>query len=296
MSIQRFNFEDLEDFHKKGLPEDFEEIVESAEEIVEEEPPPPPTFSLEELETAKKLSFEEGRNAGIEDGKQQQKNEDSRRLQQIESICDQLTAELSEMKARHMSYLAMQSADLSQLVQVVAQKVAGDVVAMIPTANIDAMIDECLGVLVTQPRIILTVHPDLGNFMADFLRKKLAAAGVEADLVIHSDESMQIVEARMEWQSGAIERDMNAIWAQIEQKLQTIDFSAPLKRVEEETQALQPAEPQEMIDEEEKIADTEPTVSEVEAESAQHAQQEDVQEPQSSVKTRTPIQPSDEGE
>lgn len=67
-----------------------EEMTWEEENVIEEEaPPPPPTFSEEDLELAKKLSFEEGREVGMSDAKA---SIEQKQLELLQRLSEQLLA------------------------------------------------------------------------------------------------------------------------------------------------------------------------------------------------------------
>jgi len=231
MQIQRFNFSTLPDFKNPVTLVKNEPLEAPVAADDTPPPPPPPTYSQAELDAVKARAYEEGRQAGIMEGRALEDSEANQRLKVVEQFCHRLSNEISMIEIRHVASLNAQAVDLGSLVLRIAKKVAGDAVAKIPIAGIEAMVNECMGILIHQPKIILTVHPDLANFMSDHMARRLRGAGVDGELVVAGDASLQAAEARLEWRDGMIERDLNVLWEQIDSKLKSVDFTLEMNKV-----------------------------------------------------------------
>jgi|GEM_PF-2096304 len=239
MQVQRFNFEKLQDF-RRPLDE-LEEEVEIEEEVAPP-PPPPPTFSLTELETAKRISFEEGRQAGIKEGIEQTFSKERQQLTNVDQVCARLADEIGTIRDRHIHYITEQSHDLSALIMMICRKVAGDVTSAIPSSGIEQMVADCIGILMHQPKVNLVVHPDMANHMGEIIALKLKQMNIECDVQVSGDASLATYEGRLEWKNGSVERNVSTIWKQVESKLESVDF-AQLARLKAEEEPAKHAAP-----------------------------------------------------
>ncbi len=225
MNIQRYDFSGLQDFRNPSRVVAM--MAEPSAATMETPlPPPAPTFSESEVNNAKKTAFEEGRQAGIAEGLAQANTLEAQRDVAVETCVKQLTKQAIDVAVRHQALLKMQCEELCQLVMLVGRKVAGDAMNAVPHAAVEAMINECLGVLVRQPKIILTIHPDIQPIISQHLQHALDQADVECELVLHGDSSMETSEGKLEWQDGLAERKLDRLWHQIETKLRDVDFCA----------------------------------------------------------------------
>lgn len=225
MNVQRYDLSSLQDFRSPSKVVAM--MTEPLAETIETPPPPPaPTFSESEMNSAKKNAFEEGRQAGISEGLAQANTLEAQRNAAIESCVKQLVHTAIDVSVRHQALLKLQCEELFQLVLVVGRKVAGDAMNAVPHAAVETMIAECLGMLVRQPKIILTIHPDIQPIISQRLQYALDEADAECELVLHGDSSMEKSEGKLEWQDGLAERKLDRLWQQIEMKLRDIDFCA----------------------------------------------------------------------
>lgn len=227
LSLKRFDFGALQDFREplKSLEivSDKDVTVEVAEQAP---PPPPPTFSEAELEAAKKQAFEEGRRAGLQEGAEKAQTEAVRREEAIQSAVKTIARQIQTCDAHHHEWLRLQSVELPQLVLLVAQQVAGRAISAMPQAGVESLIDECLNVLLHQPKVLLSVHPEIEQQVSVYMQDIIARRGGECMVQLAADESLAIGDARLEWKDGQAGRSIAAIWQQIEQMLQQVDFTA----------------------------------------------------------------------
>lgn len=225
MNVRRYDFSGLQDFRSPAQVVAM--MAEPPEELIETPPPAPaPTFSESEVNNAKRTAFEEGRQAGIAEGLAQANTLEAQRNAAIESCVKQLTQQAVDVAVRHQALLKTQCEELSQLVMVMARKVAGDAMNAVPHAAVESMIAECLGMLVRQPKIILTLHPDIQPLIAERLQRALDQVDAQCELMLNADDSMQLGEGKLEWQDGMAERNLTRLWSQIELKLSEIHFGS----------------------------------------------------------------------
>lgn len=226
MQVLRFDFYSLQDFR---IPPNvvFADVdAAEPEEITPPPPPPPPTFSEQELEAAKSKSREEGRQAGIAEGMQKAQHEHAQRDAAIMQSMGQLVAQLDRMHRWQTDTMQHQCAELGTLVRMVAHKVAGDAIALLPEASVEQLVRDCLGVLIRVPKAVLHVHPQLQPSMNERMQQQLKKLRSNCTLDVLADESVGLGEGRLEWQSGHAERSMEELWSEIEQKLASTDFSS----------------------------------------------------------------------
>ncbi len=275
MRIQRFDFYSLDDFRHPLPPSD--ETVDETVESEPEEAPPPPVFSQDELEAAKQQvhaqGFIEGKKAGLEEAK----TESAKRQACIEILLGQMTQQIDTLYAQHRTYVEEQSRQISRIVLSIVRKMAGDIIQTAPTKPVEQLVEECLGIIMHQPKATLTVHPDLRDDLDGRVREFLNAQGMDGTFTIEADESLDIPNARLEWKHGSADYSLEVLWKQIEEKLQAIDFADALHhyfeapdadKMDEETPSeeadiLSPAEESSAADADETALSTEKENSEI---------------------------------
>ena len=183
--------------------------------VVEEEPEPAqpeePSYSLEELEAARREAFEAGRSegqgeamSGIEQGLA---NALQGACAQLDSLIEQQRAATETRRAEAME-VALEA--LGTLFPCLQQNFG--------FAEIEAAIGEALRRLESEPRVVIRA----ADAMIDPLREKLTALGesngFEGKLVLLPDGALAEGSVRIEWASGGAEYDSARVW----QELQTL--------------------------------------------------------------------------
>lgn len=223
-SVKRFDFTALQDFREPPRPL---EIVSNKEHEPEEDtaPPPPPTFSEAELSAAKQQAFEEGRQAGLKEGKELADTEEARRHQAIQQAMTAIASQAESIPTRHHELMRLQCAELAQLVLMAARQVAGDAIANYPQAGVETMLHQCLNILLHQPKATLRVHPSLVEPIETGVTDMLTRRGSECDLRITGDDALAVGEGRLEWMDGVAERKLDELWQQVTELLSRIDYT-----------------------------------------------------------------------
>ncbi len=223
-SVKRFDFTSLQDFREPPKPL---EIVSANEEKHQEEPapPPPPTFSEAELETAKRQAFEEGRQAGLKEGKELADTEETRRQQAIQQALNQIASQSETIPNRHHALMRLQCSELSELVLIAARQVAGEVIDHYPQVGVQTMLQQCLNILLRQPKVTLRVNPAIVEAVKTEAASMLARRGSECDLHVVGEASLAAGEGRLEWMDGMAERKLDELWQQVSELLSRIDYT-----------------------------------------------------------------------
>ncbi len=204
LTIQRFDFFALQDFIAPALiMEDMPEAT-----VVEVVPPPPPalTFSEDELERAKRAAFDQGIAEGIQRGK-----EDVERLRVDADL--QLTQQLRIVAER----LAQAESIFAQAVETerntmqalafgVARKLAGQALEANAPKVLEAMIAHCLPHVLSQPALLIRVHPEAKPAVEAMVVRLADSHGFDGTMTVRGDDTLSQGDIRIDWQFGAVER------------------------------------------------------------------------------------------
>lgn len=225
LAIKRFDFEGLQDF---SSPPPMQEFVSNDNVLlpeVEDAPPPPPSFSEAELQAAKKSAFEEGRASGIKEEAEKRDTEEHARQQHIEQAMTRLITATQSYESQFHAFKTAQTTELAALVRLLVQKIAGDVLADAPAQTLNSMIEDCLNILQSQPKVIASVHPSIRETIAEKLEQMAENHHLEIAIIVKADEALRPGEARLQWPDGQAERNLNEIWQQIDIIINQINFS-----------------------------------------------------------------------
>lgn len=98
----------------------------------------------------------------------------------------------------------------------VANKLAPELIAREPFAEISALATECFRHLVKTPHIAVRIGPDIYDLAKEKLEKIAQARGFEGRLAVLADEGLKAGDCRIEWADGGINRDREATLATID--------------------------------------------------------------------------------
>ena len=79
------------------------------------------------------------------------------------------------------------------------------------------MVQEVLSENLEEPRITIHLHTDLLEIMNNRMVKIAQAANFEGQVLVLEDDSITPGDCRVIWSSGSAERDMGALWQQIDE-------------------------------------------------------------------------------
>jgi flagellar assembly protein FliH len=98
----------------------------------------------------------------------------------------------------------------------VAGKLAPELIAREPMAEIAALATDCFRHLVTTPHIAVRVGADIHEAAKRELEDIARARGFEGRLLVTADENLAPGDCRIEWANGGINRDRAAVLSTIE--------------------------------------------------------------------------------
>lgn len=194
------------------------------EEPPEPEPPPPPMFSEEELAFARDAAFEEGRQAGEAEAQQRTERLAANALN---ALSDQMSGlfrqqeEANDANARTAVRVAL----------AVLQKVLPAACEQYGFAEVTRVVEEVVGHLLDEPRIIVKVAEPLVEPVRERLEAVCQAHGFEGRVVVQPDPRLNPGDCRVEWTDGGAERDQARLMQEIEATIER-SLAPPERRVE----------------------------------------------------------------
>lgn len=236
MTIAPFSFRDFGasegELNSSNSPKTFLPTGRYKKEEVPPPPPPPPTFSEEELKTAERDGYQRGFIDGIVEGKNQAENTQAEINRTLTTTVETFRQHLAPMFAIYREMLVQQAALLPQIAHSIAKKVAGEALAQDAYANIEAICLRCVNAMLHEPKLLITVHAS----MARTLEEKITAAAktlqVVGEITINGDANIAPSNCRIEWKNGAMIRDTEHLWQQVEQVVASMTASGEREAAE----------------------------------------------------------------
>ena len=160
------------------------------------------------LAEAQARGFRDGMNAA----EAQARTEAERRLagafERIASGVDQLRTSLKRVEDKF-------EAEAVEVALAVGRKLAADLIAKEPYAEIMALADQCFREMISAPHIVVRVNSALYADAKQRLDDIARARGFEGRLVVMSEDNIAPGDCRIEWADGGLKRDRAATEAAI---------------------------------------------------------------------------------
>jgi flagellar assembly protein FliH len=109
--------------------------------------------------------------------------------------------------------------DAVGLAATIARKLAGQLIAAEPTAEIEALIIECLASLDAVPHLVIRCAPDLADAVREIALARIATSGFSGRLVVMGDPDQAQGDAKLEWVDGGIVRERAVLEAEIDKRI-----------------------------------------------------------------------------
>lgn len=109
--------------------------------------------------------------------------------------------------------------DAVSLAAAIGRKLAHHLLEREPTAELEALITECLASLDGVPHLVIRCNAELADAVREVATTRIATSGFSGRLVVLGDPELAMSDARLEWADGGIVRDTAALEAQIDQRI-----------------------------------------------------------------------------
>ena len=174
----------------------------------------PKTMTMVEFERRQADAESQAHRKGFDAGQAQARTETN------EKISKTMTRIADDMDRIHCGLTAIEARLETEAVQVavaVASKLAPDLIAREPFAEISALAAEAFRQLVTTPQIAVHIGAGIYEPAKEKLEEIARTRGFEGRLTILSDDTMAPGDCRIEWTDGGINRDRASTVAAIEE-------------------------------------------------------------------------------
>jgi flagellar assembly protein FliH len=173
-----------------------------------------PTITLVEHERRRADAESVAYRSGFSAGHAQAQEETTRH---IATTLDVVAGGLERIENALKAIEARLEIEAVEVAVAVAAKLAPELVAREPLAEITALATESFRHLVNTPRVIVHVNDGIYEATKDKLMEIAQARGFEGRLVVHSDPQIAPGDCRMEWAEGGVSRDEAATRATIDE-------------------------------------------------------------------------------
>ncbi len=155
----------------------------------------------------------EGHAEGLAEG---ERTATARAEKQVAASAEALAGKVAAMAATIDDARKQSTAEAVNLALSIARKLAGRMIAAQPTAEIEALIAECLQSLEGVPHLVIRCEPMLADRVRDIATSRISHSGFTGRLVVLGDPDIAIGDARLEWADGGVVRDIRQLSADID--------------------------------------------------------------------------------
>lgn len=244
ISIARFDFGALRDFSRPFVHSAKEDPIVIEMPTAAEVAPPPPTYTQEQLDRFMVEAREQGRQQGFEEGRQSAMAEDAHRQQALQQALSGIAMQMQMAQTTFVSYLKERQRDLTQLSVGVARQVCTITMKYYPASFFESLVQRSLPILLRQPRLIATVHPDLVEAVEESLRQLRMDTGYEGLMEVRAHPGLAPYDAKLQWEDGAAETRPDDMWRHVESVLlDQFAIATPASAMPEVAAPVIPTEP-----------------------------------------------------
>ena len=155
----------------------------------------------------------EGYAQGLGDGERSLVSKSAQRLAHAAELLADHTAALNAALDDNRHATLAEAVDLASAI---ARKLAGHLLSQQPTAEIEALIAECLVSLDAVPHLVIRCAPELADAVREIALARIANSGFTGRLVVLGDPDQAAGDSKIEWADGGLVRDRAALEIEIE--------------------------------------------------------------------------------
>lgn len=158
----------------------------------------------------------EGYRDGLAEG---ERNAVVKAAERLAAAAEHLADHAAALNAALDDHRRQTLAEAADLAAAIGKKLASSLVAAQPTAEIEALIAECLASLDAVPHLVIRCAPELAEAVREIATARIATSGFTGRLVVLGDPDQATGDARLEWVDGGIARDRAALEAEIDRRV-----------------------------------------------------------------------------
>jgi flagellar assembly protein FliH len=158
----------------------------------------------------------EGRLEGIAEG---ERSAAAKAAQTLAKAANALADHTAAMNAALDDNRHATLSDAVSLAATIGRKLARHLIARQPTAEIEALVAECLASLDAVPHLVIRCNPELADAVRELAVGRIANSGFAGRLVVLGDPEIGMGDARIEWADGGVVRDSATLEADIDQRI-----------------------------------------------------------------------------
>ncbi|WDR04193.1 FliH/SctL family protein [Devosia algicola] len=106
-----------------------------------------------------------------------------------------------------------------ELAASIGRKLAANLLSQQPTAELEALITECMANLEDVPHLVIRCHPEVADAVREIAAGNMTTSGFTGRLVVMGDPEQKPGDGRLEWVDGGLVRDINAISQSIDERI-----------------------------------------------------------------------------
>lgn len=186
-----------------------------------------------ELASLLKLAEEKGYQRGVRQGENSEAN---RAAKALTAAAIELSGKTIQIAKASDELQKQTLCAATKLGVSVGKKLAANLIARAPLAEIEALITECLGSLENIPHLVIRCHPDLAEAVEKETQAQMQTSGFSGRLIVMGDPDILLGDARLEWVDGGLVRDLSKMSDQINERVNTfIATHCPQSNADETT-------------------------------------------------------------
>lgn len=170
-------------------------------------------YTASEVEAARAAGYA----AGVDAGRAAAEQEAARRTA---DTLDVIAERLGEIMAGAMRRHESETREAVQTAVEIVRRLLPALGKREAMNEVEALISDCLSRLHDEPRLVVRVSDDMLDPIRQRIDALAAAAGFAGRTILLADGALKPGDARVEWADGGADRDVGAVWREIEGAIQ----------------------------------------------------------------------------
>jgi flagellar assembly protein FliH len=180
-------------------------------------PPPPPTFSEDDLKAAERDGYQKGFLDGVTEGKNQAESEQATIDLALTEAVSNFAQQYTPLFNLYRQMLRIGAEEVPKVALAIAKKIAGEALAENAYKLIEDISMRCVQTMMHEPKLTITLHASMQKALEEKLASAARSMQLPEDIKVVGDPDIAPPNCRIEWKNGAMLRDTDALWQQVEQ-------------------------------------------------------------------------------